>query len=213
MFKEFTDIPPKTFNAANKQQFDAVGQGELIIEVPNGLNALKLQLTEVLYLPEVGYTLVSIGQLDKCGYSATFANRKCIIRDSDGDAVGEILKSVKGLYKVVHDESNSSSAATEKLTMMELHRCMGHILPGIAKKVIENGLVTGVRLDDSSGNTVFCESCVYAKSTRKPVARSMRGSGLPNLAEKFIPTFGDRHLWQISVGAVIMLLLWMTRPA
>ena len=42
MFEEFTDIPPKTFNAANKQQFDAVGQGEMIIEVPNGLDASKL---------------------------------------------------------------------------------------------------------------------------------------------------------------------------
>ena len=184
MFEEFTDIPPKTFNAANKQQFDAVGQGEMIIEVPNGLDASKLRLTEVLYSPEVGYTLVSIGQLDKCGYSATFANGKCIIRDSDGDAVGEIPKSVKGLYKIVHDESDSSSAATEKLTVMELHRRMGHISPGITKKLIENGLVTGVRLDDSSGDTVFCESCVYAKSTRKPVAKEREGEQATEFGEE-----------------------------
>ena len=27
---------------------------------------------------------------------------------------------------------------------------------GVTKKLIENGLVTGVHLDDSSGNTVLC---------------------------------------------------------
>ena len=46
---------------------------------------------------------------------------------------------------------------------------------GVTKKLIENGLVTGVHLDDSSGNTVFCESCVYAKTTHKPVAKEYGG--------------------------------------
>ena len=64
--KFFLDIPPKAFDAANEQQFDAVGQDKMIIEVPNGLDALKLWVAEVLYSPEVGYTLTLIfGQLDK----------------------------------------------------------------------------------------------------------------------------------------------------
>jgi hypothetical protein len=76
MFENLVDIPPKTFNATNQQKFDAVGKGAMVIEVLNSVNALKLQLTEVLYSLEVGYTLVSIGQLDECGYSATFAGGK-----------------------------------------------------------------------------------------------------------------------------------------
>ena len=41
----------------------------------------------------------------------------------------------------------------------------------------------------------------------------MRGSRLLNLVETFILIFGDQPLLQLSVGAVIMLLLQMTRPA
>ena len=58
---------------------------------------------------------------------------------------------------------------------MELHCHMGHISPGIAKKLVKNGLVTGVWIDDSSDGVVFCESCVYAKATQKPVVKECEG--------------------------------------
>ena len=60
-FTSFREIPPKSFRAANKQQFSAVGTGELTIHLPEGTGNGKLELTEVLYSPEVGYTLVSVG--------------------------------------------------------------------------------------------------------------------------------------------------------
>jgi len=159
MFNNFTEIPLRTFNAANNKKFDAIGQGDMVVEVPNGIDASKLQLTKVLYSPEVGYTLVSIRHLDDLGYQAVFGGRKCTIHSSDGKEVGQIPKNGKGLYKVVHEDAESSFVATEKLTIMEFHCQMGHILPGITKKLVENGLVASVYIDESSGNTVFCESC------------------------------------------------------
>ncbi|KAG2067447.1 hypothetical protein BDR04DRAFT_1027556, partial [Suillus decipiens] len=59
--------------------FNAVRTGDMVIEVPNGVVVSQLQLTEVLYLPEVGYALVSIRCLDELRYSATFTDRKCIL--------------------------------------------------------------------------------------------------------------------------------------
>ena len=50
-----------SFSAANKQKFTASGKGEMIINLPNGVEVSKLRLTEVLYSPEVRYTLVLIG--------------------------------------------------------------------------------------------------------------------------------------------------------
>ncbi|KZT22070.1 hypothetical protein NEOLEDRAFT_1024662, partial [Neolentinus lepideus HHB14362 ss-1] len=43
--------PPKVFTAANQQDFSAVGKGDLVVEVPNGVDPSKLHLTEVLYSP------------------------------------------------------------------------------------------------------------------------------------------------------------------
>ena len=79
LFDNYVEIPPKLLSAANKQKFAAIGKGDMVIEVPNGIDVLKLQLTEVLYLPEVSYTLVSIGCLNQCGYTTTFGSGTCTI--------------------------------------------------------------------------------------------------------------------------------------
>lgn len=52
---------------------------------------------------------------------------------------------------------------------------MGHISPEVARRLVEKGFVTGVKLDKSSGEPRFCESCVYAKATRKPVSKARGG--------------------------------------
>ena len=63
-FITYHDIPPKSFTAANKQKFPVVATGEMIIEVPDGFGTLKMKLTEVLYSPEIRYTLISIRRLN-----------------------------------------------------------------------------------------------------------------------------------------------------
>ena len=147
----------------------------MVIEVLNSMKSSQLQLTEVLYSSEVGYTLVSIGRLDEFGYLTTFGDGKCTIQDASGGTVGQIPQSAKAVYKVVHDDCEPTYAVDETVTWTKLHRRMGHISPGVAKKLAENSLVTGIQVDLLSGDTVFCKSCVYAKATWKPVAKEREG--------------------------------------
>ena len=62
-----------------------------------------------------------------------------------------------------------------RLTVMELHRRMGHISPIVARRLAENGLVSGLKFDLSKDEPTFCEACVYAKATRKPIAKERVG--------------------------------------
>ena len=39
---DFVDIPPKSFRAANKQSFSAIGAGKLTVDLPNGKGQTKL---------------------------------------------------------------------------------------------------------------------------------------------------------------------------
>lgn len=73
--------------------------GEMTIDVPNGVNIFQRQLTEVLYSPEVGYTLVSVGKLDEKGFMVTFSDGKCVLKGPDDSHVGVIPKTSKGLYR------------------------------------------------------------------------------------------------------------------
>jgi len=86
----------------NKQKMSAVGMGEMIIDVPNGTDMSKLRLTEVLYSPDVGYTLVSVGKLNDKGFELTFSGGRCTIRGPMGEHIGAVPKARQGLYHVAY---------------------------------------------------------------------------------------------------------------
>ena len=155
---------------------NVISMGEMVIDIPNGVDITKLRLTEVLYSPEVRYTLISIGKLDDNGYQVTFSGGKCIIRDAQGETIGSIPKTRHGLYKVVQDEYLSANAVEETLTLNQFHCRMGHISLKTAHCLIEKGLVTGIHLEPKGDQEFFCESCVYAKATHLSVPKNREGS-------------------------------------
>jgi Pol polyprotein, beta-barrel domain len=180
----FKGISPKSFQAANKQSFSAVGMGEMVIDIPNGTTTSQIKLTEVLYSHQVGYTLVSSGQLDEAGFAVTFADGKCVIRGRNGKLVGTIQKTGRGMYHV-SKESESANIAADVLTLEQFHCRMGNIAPEMARRLVTSGLVTGVRLEYTpTGEPFFCESCIYAKVTRKPVSKAREGSCASNFGDE-----------------------------
>lgn len=63
------------------------------------------------------------------------------------------------------------------VTVLDQFHCrMGHISPEVAWKLVDKSFVTGVRLETTpTSDPFFCESCVYAKATCKPVAKAWEG--------------------------------------
>lgn len=122
----------------------------------------------------------SIGQLDKAGFSVLFAGGKCLIRGPDGEKIGEVSRASRKVYRVEHSEGEASVA--EKVLMLDhFHRCMGHISFQAAKMLVKNKYITGVRLEYTpSDHKIFCESCVYAKATRKSVPDVREGQTSAN---------------------------------
>jgi hypothetical protein len=112
----FIEISQKSFWAANKLDFTAVRMGKMTVNIPNGVNISQLRLTEVMYSPEVGYTLVFVGCLDEKGFSVTFANSKCMIQGPEGESIGAIPKTGHGLYQVAH-KPEIANVAMEVLTL------------------------------------------------------------------------------------------------
>jgi hypothetical protein len=121
-FTSFEEILPKSFWAANKQRFSAVGMGELTIDLPNSTDGSKLALTKVLYSSEVGYTLVLVGWLDDLGFIMIFGSGKCTIHGPDGNVIGEVPKSSSGLYRVEHETDIAN--AIEFITLESHGPCL-----------------------------------------------------------------------------------------
>jgi hypothetical protein len=173
-FENFQNITPRHFRAANKQTFSTTGRGELVIDLPYGDGTTQLRLHDVLYSAEVGYTLVSIGRLDEAGFTVTFGGGKCVLRGEDGVEIGVVPRTSTRVYKVEREEA-VASAAEERLTLDKFHRRMGHISLDVARKLIKDNMITGVRLEYAPSKGFFCASCVYAKATRKSVPKQREG--------------------------------------
>ena len=100
-----------------------------------------------------------------------------------GTLLGQVPLS-NGLYKVEHASmAATANTARKVLTLDELHRRMGHISPQAARKLIQDGTVTGLELDTSSEPS-FCTACAQAKPTRKPVPQKREGPRAAKLGDK-----------------------------
>jgi hypothetical protein len=193
-FVNFTRIAPRTFKTANQQNFDATGKGDLLVDVPCDGGDSQLRLVDTLYSPTVGYTLVSIGQLDDARFTSTFGHGRCLLNGPDGEKVGQIAKNSHGVYWVTHDQG-FASAVIETLTLMQLHCRLGHPSPQVLRDLMKNKMVKGIRLEYSPCTSpFFCESCVYAKATRKSVPHVREGQRASTFGEEV-----HTDLWEAPV--------------
>ena len=171
-FVRFKTIPPRPISAAEKRTFQAVGQGDIYIEVPNGDKSTCILLKDVLYTPSMGVTLISISKLTAAGYSALFRNSVCCIFNHYKKLVGEVEVS-NGLYHIKH-QSKAFAGATQTvqmLTMEELHCHLLHISPAMIWEMLSKGMVEGVKLDPAHETMGQCKSCENTKATHKPIGK------------------------------------------
>jgi len=171
-FLNFRSISPHPIQAADKRNFEAIGKGDLPIEVPNSRVKTCILLMNVLYAPSMGATLVSISKLTSAGYAALFRGNSCRIFDAKKKQLGEVIIS-GGLYCVKHPPTSFAAAVSspKTLTMEELHQRMAHIPPSAIREMLAKGMVEGVQLNPKHEMMGQCEACEYAKATHKPIGK------------------------------------------
>ncbi|KAF9786320.1 hypothetical protein BJ322DRAFT_972909, partial [Thelephora terrestris] len=52
------------------------------------------------------------------------------------------------------------------ISLMDLHRCLGHISPSTAAQLVTKGTLPGITI--SNWDVAFCEVCALAKIKRNP---------------------------------------------
>ncbi len=168
-FVTYQPIPPCPIVTADKHTFYAEGIGDLQIDVPNGEVLTPVLLKDTLHAPQIGLTVVSIGRIAKAGYSVSFEDNHCKIRkDQDRRVVGSIPTTGNGLYKVEH--ALMAGTALKQVNILTLHRRLGHVSLDTIRSLVCNNAVTGLHIIDD-GSPFFCESCEYAKATRKTIRK------------------------------------------
>ena len=163
-FANFRKIELKRVKAADKMVFMATGIGDVKINVPNGKDTTAVMVQDVLYCPDLAYTLISLAKRNTAGFTVLLKDKSCCIKDSKGHLIGR-KPQYHGRYRM--DKEFSVHIATYRgiqvRTLHELHWKMGHILHMIVKHLIEQKIVLGLKLDTKSKPT-FCTSCAKART-------------------------------------------------
>ena len=171
-FINYKAIVPKSITAADNHTFQAIGKGDLMISIPNGKSVTHIHLKDILYAPKMGITLISISKLDIAGFAALFHDKCCQIFSEKRKKLGEVPLT-KGLYclKLARKPFVGLAKASDTLTMAEIHLRLGHLAPEAIRKMLKDRTITGIILDNAHATMGTCDSCEYAKTTRKPIGK------------------------------------------
>ncbi|KAJ7211051.1 hypothetical protein C8J57DRAFT_1606065, partial [Mycena rebaudengoi] len=75
----YIEIPPRGIQAADRKVFQAIGKGDLHISFPHGKQTTRVLARDVLYAPNLGGTLLSVGCITAAGYGLHFRGQECRI--------------------------------------------------------------------------------------------------------------------------------------
>jgi hypothetical protein len=172
LFANFQAIEPKPIRAADRHVFNAIGKGDIRIMIPNDGLTTTIVLKDVLYCPHIGLTLISISKIAEAGYAVLFRGTQCRIFDRSRMLIGKIQVK-NGHYRVNNDPdvANVGVVIPRSLSILDLHRRLGHISPVTVKAMIAAKACDGLQLDGSSEMST-CASCDHAKTTRKPIQKT-----------------------------------------
>ena len=87
-FSEFRTITPKGVKAADKTIFMEIRIGCMKTDIPNVRDSTAVTLKDMLYYPELGYTLVSLAKCDATSFTVTLKDKSCCIKDAKGLQIG-----------------------------------------------------------------------------------------------------------------------------
>jgi hypothetical protein len=130
----------------------------------------KIMLKNMLYAPDIVFTLISIGKCDDVGYKTTFASQKCIIQDKTGTILLQAPKYHR-LYCVDHEPAEFTTCMC--LDSFEMHKQLGHISQKSMKALFKQGMVLELKLR-SSKDKIVCDACIKSKITRKLLPKESR---------------------------------------
>lgn len=142
----------------------------------------ELKLHNVLFVPDLGFNLLSVGCFSDEGYKTVFENGTCVIRDADNKIILQVRGN--GLYEIKASSMTASLVAqTHSADMLlYLHRSLGHLNWNDVYKIARSG-----RLGDEwrsiinpKSMNILCEECVKAKGRRLPSPPSTVRAVRPN---------------------------------
>ncbi|CAG9132206.1 unnamed protein product [Plutella xylostella] len=155
----------KSIRIADNKVLHVEGCGNVTINVPDEQGSVsKIQVRNVLYVPDLSTNLLSVSKIIKSGCKIEFNESECNIFNQNGQNIAK-AGLVSDLYKLITNEKKAQAfPAVVDEDVCLWHQRMGHLNFTDTKKL--PSCTTGVKLTPSKED-IKCISCIEAKQTRQ----------------------------------------------
>ena len=133
-----------------------------------------LQLSNIFYVPNLSYNLLSVGQLIDQGFECLFSSNGCQVRDQLTKKVIGIGRKVGRLFHIdwLHASSHYSFSTAASLKLWHLR--LGHVSSSYLNKLVSDG-----QLGFVSKTELNCLECKLGKFCALPFPTSNSTSHAP----------------------------------
>jgi hypothetical protein len=173
LFQELDETKKITVQLGNKKEMQVEGKGTVGVDTSHG----KVKtLDNVQFVPNLGYNLLSVGQLMAGGYSIVFDNDACVITNKKSGKKVHVSMTPNKMFPLdVSTMQNFALAASTKDDSKLWHLRYGHLNMKGLKLLSVKGMVFGL---PKIGFLDLCEGCIYGKQTRHsfPIGKAWRAS-------------------------------------
>ena len=177
MFVDLVQLDsPQRVTLGDGSSLEGPAEGTVILDtvLPNG-RAKKCRIENVLYVPKLSYSLLSVSKASEAGKITRFNRTGCEILNKEKRVVATATR-VGNLYYLEYCRKVQNLNVTEKSNEMLWHRRYGHIGEQNLRSLANNELVECFKYDPTK-NIGFCESCIEGKQHRTSFDASDRQTG------------------------------------
>ncbi|KAL4273006.1 hypothetical protein GQ457_13G030250 [Hibiscus cannabinus] len=163
LFKELDESQKMKVQLGKKRKMQVEGKGTMKFFTSH---REENYFDNVQFFPDLGYNLLSVGQLMASGYSVIFDDVACIIKNKKSGKQVHVHKTPNNMFPLdVSNMKNFILAASTKDDSELWHLRYGHLNIKGLKLLSDKGMVLGL---PKIGSLDLCEGCIYGKQTRKP---------------------------------------------
>jgi len=159
---EFENISSTKIYMADYRFVIATGKGKVILYCKSGTCYERRTLTDVLYVPELGNNLFSVGKVTNLGFHIKFTDQKCFIVKK-GKTIAKAYRN-GNLNKLDIEAKKLSNFAKDGNDLFTWHKRLGHLNYKSVIALDEMNLVNGIKITNKE--TKICEACIEGKFKR-----------------------------------------------
>ena len=163
---------PHEVTLGDGRSLEGTAEGTVRLEtlLPDG-STTKCRLDNVLFVPKLSYSLLSVSKASSAGKTTKFDQSGCEILNKQRKVIAFATR-VGNLYHLEHCQKSQAVNVADKDSKERLwHRRYGHLGEQNLQRMARERLVKQFNYD-ATNRVGFCETCVGAKHHRSPFASS-----------------------------------------